>query len=235
MTDIGKILKYQQEDEKLIKVEHEVASSAERKNLAQAINFVTKASERLDALEGKAVSVNNNLEKLKKSYAEAVEILEEFDNLDEMLEDGADISFYKKNISQITEKLKSLKQEVSALNKAIKETDEEFQTLYQKKRAMQKQGKEYQETYEKYKEEKRKESEEIKSGLEILAKDIPPEIMQRYQTKRNEHIFPVLCPVKNDRCSKCGYELSLVGKEKISSSGLVECENCHRVLYKEQN
>lgn len=234
MTDIEKILKYQAEDEKLIKVEHEVASSTERKNLAQAVNFVTKATERLDALEGKAVSLNSALDELKKSYDETVEVLEEFDNLDEMLEGGGDISFYKKNISQITEKLKNIKAEISALGRTIKESDEEFQNLYRKKRAMQKQGKEYQEAYEKYKAEKKKESDEIAAGLKKLAEGISPEILKRYQVKRSEHIFPVLCPVNNDRCSKCGYGLSLVGKEKISSSGFVECENCHRVLYKEQ-
>ena len=233
MSQIDKLLQYQEEDEKLLKVEREVASSAERKNLAQAVNFVTKASERLEALDSKAHSFESVLNELKQKYEEAVETLAEFENLDELLEGGADISFYKKNITQITDSLKSLKQEVAALNKAIKEADDEFQNLYQKNRAMQKQGKEYQEIYEKYKAEKRKESENIKAGLDKLAKDIPPEFMKRYEVKRSEHIFPVLCPVKSDRCTKCGYELSLVDKEKISSSGLVECENCHRILYKE--
>lgn len=234
MTEIEKILKYQDEDGKLIKIEHEVASSNERKNLMQAINFVTKASERLDALEQKAVSLNSAFQDLKKSYEETFEVLAEFDNLDEMLEDGADISFYKKNISQITDKLKSLRAEISSLSKTIKESDEEFQNLYQKRRVMQKQGKEYQEAYEKYRETKKIESERIKAGLEELSKSISPEIFKKYQIKRSEHIFPVLCSVNGDRCSKCGYELSLVGKEKISSSGFVECENCHRVLYKEK-
>ncbi len=234
MTDIEKILKYQAEDEKLIKIEHEIASSPERKNLAQAFNFVTKATERLDALEGKAAALGSALEELNKSFSETAEVLSEFENLDDMLEGGAEIAFYKKNILQITERLKNLKAEISALGKSIKESDEEFQTLYQKRRAMQKQGKEYQEAYEKYKEAKKTESEEIASGLKKLAVGIPPEILKRYQIKRSEHIFPVLCPVKSDRCSKCGYELSLADKEKIGSGGVVECENCHRVLYKEQ-
>ncbi len=234
MTQIEMLLKYQEEDAKLLKVEREVASSVERKNLAQAVNFVTKATERLDALDGKASSFGPLLEELRKKCDELVETLAEFENLDEMLEEGGDISFYKRNIAQITDSLKNLRQEVSALGKAVKESDEEFQTLYQKNRAMQKQGKEYQETYEKYKAEKRKESEGIKTELGRLAKDIDPEVMKRYQTKRSEHIFPVLCPVKNDRCTKCGYELSLVGKEKITSQGYVECENCHSILFSEK-
>ena len=232
MSQVDKLLKYQEEDEKLLKVERELSGSAERKNLAQAVSFVTKATERLEALDGKALSLNSVLEELKVKYAEVAETLAEFENLDELLEGGADISFYKKNIAQITDKLKAIKQEVAALTKAIKESNEEFQNLYIKNRAMQKQGKEYQEAYEKLKAEKKQESDSIKASLSVLAKDISPEVMQRYQVKRSERIFPIICPERDGRCSKCGSELSLVGKEKILSGGVVECDNCHRFIYK---
>ena len=232
MSQVEKLLKYQEEDEKLLKVERELSNSTERKNLAQAVNFVTKATERLEALDGKALSLASVLEELKVKYNEVAETLAEFEHLDELLDGGADISFYKKNIAQITDKLKSIKQEVAALTKAIKDSNEEFQNLYVKNRAMQKQGKEFQEAYEKLKAEKRTESDAIKAELTKLAKDINPEYMQRYQVKRSERIFPILCPEKDGRCSKCGSELSLVGKEKISSGDVVECDNCHRFIYK---
>lgn len=231
MSQVEKLLAYQKEDEKLLKIERELANSPERKNLAQAINFVTKAGERLEALDGKAHSLAAVLEELRKKYDEVSETLSEFEHLDELLEGGADISFYRKNIAQITEQIKAIRQEISALNKSIKEINEEFQTLYQKYRAMQKQGKEYQEAFEKLKAEKKKESAAVKAELEKLAKDISPEVMQRYQIKRSERIFPILCPAKDGRCS-CGSELSLVGKEKIASGSIVECDNCHRFIYK---
>lgn len=233
MSKVENLLKYQTEDEKLIKVERELSASPERKNLAQAVNFVTKANERLDALDGKARSLEALLDELKEKYAELSETLAEFENIDELLDGGADTSFYKKNLAQLSDRLKSLRQEVTALQKSVKESEEEFQSLYQKNREMQKQGKEYQAAYEALKAEKRKESEAIKGELARLAKDIDPQIMQKYQMKRSEHIFPVLCAVKNNRCSKCGTELSLVGTEKVNSGGAVECENCHRFLYKE--
>ncbi len=232
MTYVEKLLKYQEADEKLLKVERELAGSQERKNLAQAVNFVTKATERLEALDGKALSLASTLEELNKKYADVSETLAEFENLDELLEGGADISFYKKNLAQISEKLKSIKQEVAALTKAIKDSNEEFQTLYTKNRAMQKQGKEYQEAYEKLKAEKRKESDIIKAELAKLSQDVAPEVMQRYQSKRSERIFPILCPEQAGRCSKCGSELSLAGKEKLLTGGVVECDNCHRFIYK---
>lgn len=232
MSQVEKLIKYQEEDEKLLNLERELSNSAERKNLAQAVNFVTKANERLEALDGKALSLAAVLEELKEKYNEVAETLAEFEHLDELLDGGADLSFYKKNIAQITDRLKAIKQEVAALNKSIKESNEEFQNLYVKNRSMQKQGKEFQEAYEKLKAEKKNEGDAIKAGLAKLAKDINPEYMQRYQAKRSERIFPILCPEKDGRCSKCGSELTLIGKEKISSGGVTECDYCHRFIYK---
>ena len=72
----------------------------------------------------------------------------------------------------------------------------------------------------------------VQAGLDKLAKNIDPEVLKKYQIKRSERIFPIICAVKNDRCPKCGTELSISGKEKVSS-GVTECEYCHRFLYKE--
>ena len=87
--------------------------------------------------------------------------------------------------------------------------------------------------YKEYKNGKLAEMDAVKAELKKLAKDINPEVMKRYETKRSERIFPIICAVKNDRCSKCGMELSIVGKEKLASGQALECDNCHRILYKE--
>ena len=134
---------------------------------------------------------------------------------------------------QITERLKSIKAEVAALTKAIKEADEEYQAMKKKTIAVQKQYAEYAETYKAYKESKLAEMNAIKLELEKIAAGIAPEVMQRYQSKRNERIFPILCAVNNGRCSKCGTELSLSAKERIESGQPTECDNCHRFLYKQ--
>lgn len=233
MTQVEQLLKYQQEDSKLLQLEKEAASSEERKNFTQAKAFLTKAPEKLDALESKAIELSRVLEQLNKKYDEIAETLSDFENLDELVDEGADVSFYKKNVLQITESLKSIRAEVAALSKAIKDADEEYQTMKKKTIAVQKQYAEYSETYKKYKETKLAEMDAVKKGLEEFAKGIKPEVMQKYQAKRSERIFPILCSVKNGRCSICGTELSLSGKEQIDGGNVTECDNCHRFLYKE--
>ena len=233
MAQVEKLLKYQQTDEKRLALEKETSQSEERKNFVQAKAFLTKAPEKLEALEAKAVELNALLDKLNKKYEEIYETLADFDHMDELIDGGADISFYKKNVLQITEKLKSIKSEVSALSKSIKDADEEYQSMKKKTISVQKQYAEYSEVYKQYKESKLTEVNKVKKELDVLAKEIDPEVMRKYEEKRSERIFPILCPVKSGRCSKCGNELSLVGKEKLSGGGVTECENCHRILYNE--
>ena len=232
MKQVEQLLKYQEEDSKLLKIEQDAAASEERKNYSQAKNFLTKAPEKLDALDAKARELSAILEKLNKKYAEIEETLKDFDNLNELIDEGADISFYKKNVAQISDKLKAIKSEVNALQKAVKESDEEYKALKKKTIATQKDYAEYSETYKKYKEQKLAEMQAVKVGLDKLAKDIDPEILKKYQAKRSEKIFPVICAVQNDRCPKCGTELSISGKEKVAN-GVTECEYCHRFLYKD--
>ncbi len=232
MAQIEQLLKYQQEDSKLLKLERETANSDERKNYTQAKAFLTKAPEKLEALDSKAKELERLLEQLNKQYLEIAETLVDFENLDELVDGGAEISFYKKNVLQITERLKSIKAEVAALSKAVKDADEEYQSMKKKTISVQKQYAEYAEVYKKYKESKVAEMGAIQRELERIAKDVPAEVMQRYQSKRNERIFPILCPVNDGRCSKCGTELSLSAKEKIEAGAPTECDNCHRILYK---
>lgn len=233
MGQIEKLLKYQEADEKLLKIERETSGSEERKNFAQAKNFLTKAPEKLDSLEAKALELKTLAEQLVSKYEKIAEELSDYENLDELVDGGADISFYKKSVLQLTETIKKLKNDVAALNKAVKDSEEEYQAMKKKTIAVQKQYAEYAETYKAYKESKLAEMNAIKLELEKIAAGIAPEVMQRYQSKRNERIFPILCAVNNGRCSKCGTELSLSAKERIESGQPTECDNCHRFLYKQ--
>ena len=233
MAQIEKLLKYQEEDSKLLQIEREAANSEEWKNYSQAKSFLTKAPDKLDAMDARARELQSLLTRLTEKYEEIAETIRDFEHIDELVEGGADISFYKKNVSQISDRLKSVRSEINALVKSVKEADEEYQALKKKTITVQKQYVDYQAAYQEYKKTKLAEMDEVKAELKKLSADISSELMKRYEMKRSERIFPIICAVKNDRCSKCGMELSIIGKEKISGGEVTECENCHRFLYKE--
>jgi len=235
MAQVEQLLKYQQVDYELIKIEQEASNSEERKNYVQAKKFLEKAAEKLDALDAKARELNALLNELNGKYSEIAETLGEFDNMDELLEGGAEISFYKKNVLQLLDTLRTLKAEIANLNKSVKEADEEYRALKKKTLSVQEQyNTEYSVKYKAYMESKKAEMATVAEKLESLARDIDAEVLKKYKIKRSERIFPILCAVKNGRCSKCGNELSLSGKEKIESGSVIECDGCRRFLFKEQ-
>ncbi len=233
MSVIEQLLKYQQEDSKLLAIEREVANSDERKKLVQAKNFVDKATERLDGLEAKATELFALINTLNKKCDGINEDLAEFTHIDEMISDGADISFYKKNILQLTEQIRALREEINNLVKTAKKADEEYRALKEKTISVQSQQAELSENYKKLKKSKMEETLAIQKELDKLKEGLPSETIKRYEIKRSERIFPIICEVKGGRCSKCGTELSISAKDALDSGKPVECENCHRFLYKE--
>lgn len=231
---VKQLLKYQETDEKILRLEMEANNSPERKSYVQAKNFLMKATEKLDQLETKAIQLNALMEKLQAKYEEIAETLKDFENLDELVDGGADITFYKKSATKIGENLKNLKSQIAKLSASVKESDEEYKNLKRKTITIQRQyNGEISEAYKKMLAEKQKKTEALKAELKTLSVGIDPDVLKKYEIKRSERIFPIICALKGDRCSKCGMELSLVGKESIATKEVIECENCHRFLYKE--
>lgn len=232
MSQVEKLLKYQEEDSRLLKLEQEISSSDERKKYVQTRNFLTKASEKLDQLESKASEIKSLIDRLEKKYAELNETLKDFDNLDKLVEAGNDISFYKRSAQTLADSFKALKGEIATLTATAKETSEEYQNLKKKVISAQKEYPFLQDAFKKYKEERQSEVDRITAELKKLSKDIDEEVLKKYQAKRSERVFPILCKLNADICPMCGTALSIAEKEAASSGRVVECENCHRFLYK---
>ena len=125
MSQISQLLLYQQKDSELLKIEQEIAGSEERKKFAQTKSYLNKASEKLDKLEAQSQAILTHLDVLNKRYAEISETLKDFDHLDDLVNGGADLSFYQRNLSQLIEKIKGLKAEIAALTASAKETGDE--------------------------------------------------------------------------------------------------------------
>ena len=232
MSQIAQLLLYQQKDSELLKIEQEIANSEERKKYVQTQSYLKKASEKLDKLEAQSQGIVSRADALNKLYGEIAETLKDFEHLDELVEEGADLSFYQRNASQIIEKIKSVKADINNIVALAKETTEEYQSLKKKVITAQNQYPELRQAYLEFKNARQAQTDEVTKELEKLAKDVDPEVLRKYQAKRSERIFPIICEIKADRCSKCGIELSIADKEKVAAGKVVECENCHRILYK---
>ena len=230
---IDELLQYQEADGRLRAVEQEIAATDERKKYISARKFLEKAPEKLDALDAKAAELKHLFELLEKKYAEIADTIKDYENLDEMVdEQGGEISFYKKNASQIAESLKNLKAEINKLVQQIEKTSAEYAAAKKQTIAMQKQYKEYKEKYAAVKEARAADISAIEAELSKLGKAVPADTLAKYKAKRKEKVYPVVCEVVGNRCPQCGMELSIAEISKLSDGNYIECDSCRRILFK---
>lgn len=233
MAQLQAILKYQEIDAKIYKIERELAGSEERKEYVKVKKFLDSAPEKLDALEAKSRGLRAEADELLKQFARLEETLKDFDNIDELVTDGADISFYKKKAQSKVEQLKKMKADLGVLVAAIKATDEEYQKLKKQVLSIQKKANEVYQTYKELKAAKDAEKKPYEEELSTLEKEISTEMLEMYKTKRKEKIFPVVGQIIGGRCPYCSMDLPIAARSKLSGGGWIECENhiCNRVLF----
>lgn len=234
MADLTAILKYQETDKKLFALERELASCEERKKYIQAKKFLEGAAEKLDSLEAKATALKGKAAEIIERSTAVEKELAELSGIDELIEGGADVSYYKKAAQKQMDALRKTKNELAALTDNIKATDKEFKELKKKVIAMQKTYAEAAEKYKAVKASREGEKKALEKELSLLAADISENAMNKYLTKRKEKVFPVVFPLTNGRCPCCGMEVPLAAMSELKNSGIIECESCRRILFQQQ-
>ena len=227
---LKELLEYQKVDAELRKMEQEIGASDERKKFMQAKKFMETAREKLDAYDKRAVELTALRDTLEKNCDEICKQIEEYSDMEEMVEGGGEIAFYKKNAQALLEKLRTVKTELNKLASDVNATVEEYKEFKKRTIEMQAQYKEYKEKFEALKNAQADKVKEIKTRLDALAKKCSGEAVEKYKAKRKEGIFPILVPLTSGGCI-CGMDLSLAQQGKLSGGAVIECEHCRRFIY----
>lgn len=235
MSKLQALLSYQATDKDLLKIEKQLAATDEKKKYAQARKFLKNAQNVLDGYEGKAIALANELSDLESRHRKVTEDLREFSEIDfeQLPENEEEVAYLKKNALSLAETVKALKKSVDTVKEEMKAVTAEYEKLKKQTISMQKQFKEYKEKYEGLVKSKEAETGSVREKLRELEKEIPAGLLERYKNKRKEGVWPVLCPLYQDSCSICSMNLPRAAISKLAEEGVIECENCHRLIYKE--
>ena len=225
------ILNYQEVDAKLFKLERELAGSEERKEYVKVKKFLQSAPEKLDALEVKAQSLKAEADELVKKYEKLEDTLSDFDHLDELVTEGADIAFYQKKAQTKVDQLKKMKADLNALVANIKATETEYQKMKKMVISAQKQYADVSEKYKAVKTAKDPEKKALEGELAKIEKEVPTTLLEIYKVKREEKIFPVVGELAGTRCPFCSMEPPLAARNKLTGGATIECDNCHRIIF----
>ena len=229
--DLKNILDYQALDSELFKIERELRENQNKKTASTMHESMKEAQGRSIKLEEKAGSLLAEIEKVKNQFKLQQDKMDEFMSKDlEKLskEELEKLSSLKDKLAQnlviLERNLTSLAENVNAVlsdfNKTIK-TFNSCKEQYAKNKS----------AYEQDLKAVESQKSEITKKLETLSKGIEPRILEAYQKRRKENIFPVVVPLNNNSCGGCHIELPYANISKLQDEGILTCEHCHRLIY----
>lgn len=231
---LEKLLKYQETDAQLREIEVFLSSSEERKKAVTAKKYldgveenVNKLDQRANELSGQyenAVNLKSNLEEQAKEFAHAID----------SVADQTEATYLLKKAEELEGKIKTLSQDIARLMEEIQAVTDEYDKIRKTTKAAQAQYAEFGQKYNELKASKKTEMDKIKGELSVIAKDIPQELLDKYNEKRSAKIFPVLIALSGSNCGKCRMELSMSELSKLKGGELIECENCRCLIYQKQ-
>lgn len=231
---INKILEYQNLDREIFNIEKQLKENENKKRANEIYEEMKNAQDISYKMEEKATAIVENIENINKQYKIQEDKINEFmakDLSSLSKEDVAKISQLKDKLSQniqilennltaLAEKMNAVLNEFNKSKHTIKTSKEEYNNFKQ--------------AYDEDLKQIDLKKAEISKKLNAIAVDIEPSIMEDYTKRRKENIFPVVVPLKGNSCGGCHVELPFANLTKLNENGIISCEHCRRIIYKEQ-
>lgn len=231
---VDKILEYQKLDSQLFKIEKQLKDNENKKVASTMHENMKNAQTRSLKLEEKAGTILAEIEKVKKQFKVQEDKMNEFmaKDLSKMSkEEVKKVSILKDKLAQnlaILEKnLSALAENVNAVLADFNNTIKVFNTSKDK----------YLESKSKFDEDVKSvenEKQKIADELKKLEKNVDSKMMESYLKRRKENIFPVVVPLKGNCCGGCHIELAYANLSTLDNDGVLSCEHCHRLIYREE-
>ena len=229
--DFTNILQYQKLDSELVKLERALRDNPHRKVANEMQKKAVDAQNRSVELENKAKELLARIKTIREQFemqnkmlsqvkSKDIDKLEakEVENLIVLKEKLAQNSnFLDKNLTKLAENVKMVIDEYQKASKVYSEARNKFnesKAAYEQELAIV--------------DPKRK---ELEGKLAKEAAGIAKDTMEKYKKLRQDNIFPVFVPLRNNSCGGCNMELPTAVISRIKESGALQCEHCHRIIY----
>ena len=236
MSKLEALLKYHEAAQELDQLESTVKSSDAYKRLARLRGFLSEQQSQVTAIQKQFDSRKALVDKLTAQFGELQKQydleISEFEIMEKDEEcTAAEMTESRKNIEALINRLAASRKELFDTLAYIEKATAEYKETYTKAGKAKKE-------FDAVKAECEKESgdaaprlAELKAKIKGLEKDVDPALLKKYQNIRSRCAVP-MAKVANDQCGGCNMALpTSVVKRVAAGTGIVECENCGRILY----
>jgi len=228
-----KLLEYQEEDRKLKEIEDRLKSNDDFKKYNVAVRFLKTVGETKQQIEDRAKYLMSVLGDLESKYAHLQEEEAEFDQT-EHADDETTVAFLKKKAQELSKALGEIEKEIEKLTQEMTDLVAQYKKLSAENKAMREQYEKTKSAVADIQKSVEKDRAEINARLNEIAKDIPKELMEKYQTARRSSKLPLVHVVEEKdlrHCVACGTEFSALSVATLKKNRFIECENCRKLIF----
>ncbi len=230
------LLAYQEADLEKQQIENEIRTTANRVKLNKLAKFIKQQQATLAKLNDDMEAFSASMSRLNAQHTAVLDRLDlessEFETLkgDEECT-SEEMTEFRHDIEKLQREAGNLEKEIKQLFRSLDEAIAEFQKTRQ-------QGVKAKKEYDQLKIVCQKERDDASIDMlaadrkmEELEKKVSPSLMTRYKRVRQHHNMPVV-EVRDGKCSGCNMSLpSLAIRRLVGEDMILECENCGRLLY----
>ena len=223
------ILKYQDIDSEIKKIEAQIADNTNRKNAIKMQQFLKDAQSKLVELEKRAndtIKAYNQYKEIYNKMAKNLEVAEK----NAGSEDIAKSEGLLDAIETITNNLAKLDKEMASVIANCTSIQNEVSSIMKSARTAKSNMQKYKEEFAKYKAEMDEKIAELKEQLAKQAKRVDKTMLAKYKQKSQEKTN-VFVPEVSGKCGGCRMEISASKLNTLKADGFIDCENCGRVIY----
>lgn len=228
---IKELLAYQNADAKLRKIEKELGSSVAKKKAASAKAYLEGVNDSVNKLDDKAELVANESVSLFEQQKKIAEELEDISKAIDSATDENEVGYLAKKADELLNQIKTLVQKLNKNSEESSKIVKEYSGIKTQTKSAQVQFAEAKEEYDKLKAGYKEDILAINKELESLKKSVNPALMEKYEKKRANKIFPIAFEVTDSVCGACRMELSMLELNKLKNGEVIECDQCGRLLY----
>ena len=233
MTEkLAKILEYQEIDLELSDVEKKFHDSPVRKEYVVNGKKLSLFSDNVTRYEAKAKELLDEYKQATDQKSALMEEKTQIENSINECEDEVGAKYLKDQNKAIISKLDKLVADCEDLSNKISALLSEYSAYTKEVKLAKENYLKVKPEYEKLSEEINAKKEQIYKRLQEKEKEIDSEVMEKYKLKKKEQPSQkILYKCEGDFCAYCNQELSGLAKSKLNEHNVIECENCHKLLY----
>lgn len=236
MAKLDALWQYQAAELEKERLEREILRSPAHAKLHKLYAFLTEQQNAISRMQAEMEQKQASLAKL----AERVQKLEkdvdlEASEFEQMQKDeectAAELTECRRSYEQLLEALAAARRELTELVKWTQNIAAEYKDTRGKAGKAKKEYDATRAACEAEQAARQGEVDEAAAAMNDKAKAVDAPLMERYKKVKKNHAVP-MAKVENDQCSGCNMSLPTVVIKKVTAgTGIVECDNCGRILY----